>query len=320
MAALGTIAALLVSGRPRQFVWALIVLVAALAAFADGQAWNASLGRVAVGLLGTAAPALLGTYIVSRRQPVQALIDRAEQAPAEERSRMASEMHDVVTHRVTLMVLQAGALQVTTTDSTARHAAEDLRAQGGAALEELRDVVSLLGAEQADGNRDAERYPRPQDGDDLSIMAAETESVGVPVDLTITGDPSHISPLVMRTAHRVVEESLSKSASTPREPTLASKWSAPPAGFVSRSATPPRPGRGTPDRRRAARASASSGCASGSEVVGGVFDAGPCDDGGFAVHVWLPAFVASRPSDQPTDQPAGQPARPHARHQAGSPR
>ena len=62
-------------------------------------------------------------------------------------------MHDVVTHRVSLMVLQAGALRMTAPDEATRQAAEDLRAAGCQALDELRDLVGILRA--ASGRRRA---------------------------------------------------------------------------------------------------------------------------------------------------------------------
>src|ERR1700688_661961 len=68
----------------------------------------------------------------------------AEQARADERVRLAGEMHDVVTHRVSLMVLQAGARGITAADEATRRAAEDLRAAGCQALDELRDLVGIL--------------------------------------------------------------------------------------------------------------------------------------------------------------------------------
>ena len=100
-------------------------------------------------------PALLGMYVAARRRLIRSLLDRtaraereqhllAERARAEERSRVAAEMHDLVTHRVSLMVLQAGALQVTATDPATRTAAEDLRTTGGQTLEELRDLLRVL--------------------------------------------------------------------------------------------------------------------------------------------------------------------------------
>jgi hypothetical protein len=72
----------------------------------------------------------------------------AEQARAEERARLAAEMHDVVTHRVSLMVLQAGAIEVTAADPETRCAAANLRDVGMQARDELRELVDVFGGER----------------------------------------------------------------------------------------------------------------------------------------------------------------------------
>ncbi len=120
-------------------------------------------------MLRTALGPLLALYFTARQGMVRALRERAEraererhllaeQARAEERARLAGEMHDVVTHRVSLMVLQAGALGVTATDEATRRAAEELRAAGCQALDELRDLVGILRTEP-EGDQ-APRRPR----------------------------------------------------------------------------------------------------------------------------------------------------------------
>src|SRR5262249_47075494 len=117
--------------------------------------WQASLTVITLGLLRVAVGPLLALYFGARNRLAHALPERAEraereqhllaeQARAEERARLAGEMHDVVTHRVSLMVLQAGALRLTATDEATRQAAEELRAAGCQALDELRDLVGIL--------------------------------------------------------------------------------------------------------------------------------------------------------------------------------
>jgi signal transduction histidine kinase len=143
-----------------------------------------AVGRVAVG-------PLLAMYFEARRRLVQALRERAEraereqhllaeQARAEERARLAGEMHDVVTHRVSLMVLQAGALRMTAPDEPTRRAAEELRAAGSKALDELRDLVGILRA-GPDGEVEPQRAQPQSPG--LETLVAESTAVGVPTEL-----------------------------------------------------------------------------------------------------------------------------------------
>lgn len=106
------------------------------------------------GLALIAVSAVLGLYVRARRL-VDELVQRAERAErerdllaerarAEERLRLAAEMHDVLTHRINLMVLQAGALQVTSDEPRVRRASGELRETGVQALAELRDLVGVL--------------------------------------------------------------------------------------------------------------------------------------------------------------------------------
>ena len=132
------------------------------------RVWDPSVAVITTAVLRTAVGPLLALYFNARREVLQGLRDRAEraereryllaeQARAEERARLAGEMHDVVTHRVSLMVLQAGALSVTATDDTTRQAAEELRAAGVQALDELRDLVGILRTAPEDDQAPASR-------------------------------------------------------------------------------------------------------------------------------------------------------------------
>ena len=166
---------------------------------------------ITIGVLRTAVGPLLGLYFAARQRLVHALRERAEraereqhllaeQARAEERARLAGEMHDVVTHRVSLMVLQAGALRMTAKDEATRQAAEELRAAGCQALDELRDLVGILRAAP-----DGDEAPSAAD---FAALVAESTAVGTPVQLIEDGDPALASPVVSRIAYRVVREAL----------------------------------------------------------------------------------------------------------------
>jgi signal transduction histidine kinase len=175
------------------------------------RVWDPSAGVITIAVLRTAAGPLVALYYSAREEALRALRDRAEraereqyllaeQARSEERARLAGEMHDVVTHRVSLMVLQAGALGITATDEATRQAAEELRAAGVQALDELRDLVGILRTAPEDD------HAPPISG--LAELVAESTAVGTPAELVQEGDPALASPVVARTAYRIVREAL----------------------------------------------------------------------------------------------------------------
>jgi signal transduction histidine kinase len=175
------------------------------------RVWDPSAGVITAAVLRTAAGPLLALYYRAREEALRALRDRAEraererdllaeQARSEERARLAGEMHDVVTHRVSLMVLQAGALGITATDEATRRAAEELRAAGVQALDELRDLVGIL--------RTAPEDDQAPSISGLAELVAESTAVGTPAELVQEGDPALASPVVARTAYRIVREAL----------------------------------------------------------------------------------------------------------------
>jgi signal transduction histidine kinase len=194
------------------------VVTGALALLAS-RPWTPSWTTMPFGLLSTLGPALGALYFNARRELVQSLRDRAERAEreqvllserarTEERRRLAEEMHDVVTHQLSLMVLNAGALGMSSAEPPVRKAAEDIRHNGTQALNELRDLIGVL----RDGNGDpvpVTATMRVEGAVHPEGLAAESTSVGVPVvELDVTGGPDDVSPTVARTAYRVVQEAL----------------------------------------------------------------------------------------------------------------
>jgi signal transduction histidine kinase len=213
----------------------------------------------------------------------------AEQARADERARLAGEMHDVVTHRVSLMVLQAGALGITATDQATRQAAEELRTAGCQALDELRDLVGILRTEP-----NGDQTPSTSG---IPALVAESASVGTPAELAEEGDPALASPVVGRTAYRIVREALTNARKhAPGAPALVQiSYGESQVSLVVSNGPPPR-------RSDSELTATGSGLGLANlrqriELVHGTLRAGPTPAGGFCLEATLPAYV-------PTAEPA----------------
>jgi signal transduction histidine kinase len=263
--------------------------------------WEPSVTVIMIGVLRTAAGPLLALYFSARHEMLQALRERAEraeqeryllagQARADERARLAGEMHDVVTHRVSLMVLQAGALGITATDNATRRAAEELRAAGCQALDELRDLVGIL--------RTAPEGDQVPSTSGLAALVAESTAVGSPAELVEEGDPALASPVVGRTAYRIVREALTnvrKHAAGAQVHVQVSYGES--QVRLSIRNTPPASRNGGDLAATGSRLGLAS-LRQRIELVHGTLTAGPTPDGGFCLEATLPAYV-------PTAEPAG---------------
>jgi len=203
--------------------------------------WTATGGDGAVPLSAALCvlPVVVGHHLAHRHEVMADLAERARrnereewlrinQARAEERAQIARDMHDVVTHRVSLMVLHATALEARLTaasESTVESAAESAEAArrrdaaeaarrrdaaamaaqiqsiGRAALEELRTLVGVL--------RDGAAAPlRPQPGiADLAELVDASRDLGLTVDLVVD-DGVRAPALVEHAVYRVVQEAL----------------------------------------------------------------------------------------------------------------
>jgi signal transduction histidine kinase len=131
-----------------------------------------------------------------------------------ERSRIAHELHDVVTHNVSVMVVQAGAARkvMDAAPEQAREALLAVESGGRAALTELRHVMGLLtmNGDGPDPAATAELAPQPG-LDQVAALAARIRNTGVPVELTVTGPPAPLPAGVDLAAYRVVQEGLTNT-------------------------------------------------------------------------------------------------------------
>jgi signal transduction histidine kinase len=276
----------------------------AVLAVITARPWQPSAAVITVGVLRIVFGPLLALYFVTRRRLVLALTERAEraereqhllaeQARAEERTRLAAEMHDVVTHRVSLMVLQAGALRVTAPDERTRTAAEELRVAGCRALDELRDLLGILRTTPDRDRTPEEAHPSTAE---LAALVGESTAVGLPTELVEDGDPRLVSPVVGRTVYRIVQEALTNARKHAPGARVHVQVRYDPAGVrvTIRNTPPTRPvdaglvgtgsGMGIANLRQRV------------ELVQGTLHVGPSPDGGFRLDATLPAYVPTAAS------------------------
>ncbi|PWR05130.1 histidine kinase [Micromonospora acroterricola] len=195
---------------------ALVLTSGVLVGLAVGGARRVTTATVGNVLLLTACvvglPLVVGLWVRARRDTLAALRDRAErlereqearadQVRAEERTRIAREMHDVVAHRVSLMVVHAGALEVTAADPEIVEAAALIRETGRLALIDLREVLGVL--RQAGPAAVPERTL-----DALDELIGESRAAGLRVCRRDEGVATTLPATVGRTAYRVVREAL----------------------------------------------------------------------------------------------------------------
>lgn len=151
------------------------------------------------------APWIVGRIAGKRLETIRATQARAERAVAEERARIARELHDILAYAVGVMVVQAGAAQevLERDPRAARSALASIRATGKDALVDLRRMLDLLRVEDAP----ADIEPQPGLGD-LEALAERMRGAGMPVDISIEGEARRVPAGVALTVYRVAQEAL----------------------------------------------------------------------------------------------------------------
>jgi signal transduction histidine kinase len=204
---IATLAAIITAGG-------VLVSFAAYAAFQPSQGWTEDLTGA---FLSFALAWLIGDNLRVRRAYTRELEERAVQlereheeqaalAVSQERARIARELHDVVAHHVSVMVVQAAAARrVAATDpAAALEAIGAVETAGRTALAEMRRMLDVLRTDEAGVG--------PQPGlADLDRLVEQVREAGLPVQLAIEGSP-HILPVGMDlAAYRIVQEALTNA-------------------------------------------------------------------------------------------------------------
>jgi signal transduction histidine kinase len=172
-------------------------------------------------VVGGAGAWLLGAVMRRRRAGVGRLVEHAQRlererdlqarkAVADERLRIARELHDVVAHNLSVVVVQAQAMQpmLARYPNQARGLAQSIGDTGREALEEMRHLLGVLRTSDDEEPAGAEPLG-PQPGlDRLDTLVAQVRQAGLPVTLTTSGTPRRLSPAVELSAYRIVQEAL----------------------------------------------------------------------------------------------------------------
>ncbi|ADB29750.1 histidine kinase [Kribbella flavida DSM 17836] len=289
--------ALLTLAIRRRDLWLAVLTLAASAAFvASGLRQSGDL----LVLLFT-APFLVGTwvavgaYIGARRDLMVSLRDRAERAEAErelraeqaklgERARIAQEMHDVLAHKVSLIALHAGGLEVNPAVGAEKveESAGLIRQTARQAMEDLREVLGVLRTDLSQDGADLTPVPRASD---LVRLVGDSRAAGVDVRSELAL-PDDVPASVGRTVYRIVQESLTNVHKHAR-------------GATTEVVVHGAEGEGVTVRVTNIRPVAAGSLLPGSgaglvglrervTLSGGRLSAGPTEDGGWRVEAWLP--------------------------------
>jgi len=168
------------------------------------HAGGASMGVFSIPLL---ACWLAGVLVRARRQSAAltarnaALQRQAEQAAAAERARIARELHDIVAHHLSVVVLQAAGARAS--GKPAGPALEKIENSGRQALAETRRLLGVL----RDTGEDSGLGPQPGISE-LDALAGTVRAAGLPVNLVIDGDPAALPAAVNVSVYRIVQEAL----------------------------------------------------------------------------------------------------------------
>jgi signal transduction histidine kinase len=288
--ALASLYALAAYGSRPQLLAGLVVALGSLAVhdWYDPHAWRGDLFWPTAwwNTILFVAPLVGGLVAGSRRTRALAVEKAVAEAEAraavtEERARIARELHDVVTHHLNLVVLQAMAAEgLTGPEQPVTERLQVIERSGREALTEMRRLLGVLRDDEA------ERPMSPQPGmDDVGALVGSARSAGLAVELDVTGTPRRLPAGLALTVYRIVQESLTNAA---------------------RYAAGSRVGvrlRYEPDAVDVAVVddggqSAGHGAGGGGRgllgmrervaVFAGSLETGPSPDGGFAVHARLP--------------------------------
>jgi signal transduction histidine kinase len=210
VAIFGALYALAVWTPPRRFVVGLALVVTADLAASVGP--NANLHSALPFTVVTAVVMLLVRRVIGDRERRARIAERerdvaAREAVVEERARIARELHDVIAHHVSMIVVQAGAERrvLDDADGSTHEVLQTIEQIGRSALTEMRRLLGMLRA-------DANEPLTPQPGlDDVPTLVGQLREAGLPVELHVDGQRRELPVGIELSAYRIVQEALTNA-------------------------------------------------------------------------------------------------------------
>ena len=266
---------------------------------------------LAHGFVVTVMPAAAGVLVARQRSLTQRLAAANEQlrheqelrlatVASQERNRVARELHDIVAHGVSVMVVQAGVARITVRDDpvVARAALREVTTAGRAAMTELRRIMGVL--RQGDDDGAVPRFGVHG----LTALVERRRASGLPAQLEVAGAISELPVSTDLALYRIVQEALTNvvkhASSAPTEIRVAFE-----AGEVDVQVTNASSRLGGTERRPARSGHGLVGMRERVDACGGALWHGSRHDGGYEVHARLPV---TRPRPEQTRSRRG-PAR-----------
>lgn len=314
--AIGTVASILATREAVPHVVVAVVVLAGAAlvrgSTGSGDPTDDNVWAHLVYLSWTVVAFFIGKAIRDRRELLAGLRERnrhleetreeeARRRVAEERVRIARDLHDIVAHNIAGISLQAatGAHVATAHPDQAHQALLSIREASKQTLDELRSTLHLL----REGEDAAPLAPTPG-LDALPTLVTSVEAAGIPVDLEVLGDVSDVPDAVAGATYRIVQESLTNVMRHAGPARVNVRLESTADGIDLRVEDDGRGASAAPDGAPGGHGLA--GMRERALALGGSVEAGPRPGGGYAVRAWLPVRH-ERPSPTSPDGPHDHP-------------
>ena len=274
------------------------ILLATLRWAMDGHAMGTFVSLSAMAVAAT----VIGSNVRGRRERMEFLEDRAvrlelerdqraQLAVAGERTRIAREMHDIVTHNLSVMVALADGAVFAQSASPER-AASAMRQVGVTGRQAITDMRRFLGVLRAD-EPDALRHPQPGVAQ-VEALVDQVRAVGLPTRLEISGDAAAVPAAAQLTAYRLVQEALTNTLKHAAGATRAEVVIACTPESVTLSVTDDGAG-SVPRQRVSGSGHGLPGMRERAAAYGGRLTAGPLPGGGWRVAAALTLTTPETP-------------------------